>query len=229
MLPTIKTLKNLKHLKLYKDFNKKPVDHNCVYLGILYDIIRSTEKFYQINPDNNFDYISSNINEAYNFLNSFLVHFKNNINPNINFLECGSGNGLIGLLINNIAIANNNFLYRYTGLEYNKRLIYFSHIIGSHLDKGLVEFKLFDVMQFDDYNKYNLIYFYTPFKQPKLQLKFEKLVYDKCKSNTYILFNTKKEDAIGKTIYDKFIYMKDLTTKFNLGNTYSTIKIYKKP
>ena len=100
-------------------------------------------------------------------------------NDKIKFVDAGAGVGNV-LKLAYIGFRNNHNL-SIKGIEIDKRLEEYQKLLGTNRN-----IKWGDILK-EDYKDYNVIYFYRPFSDSKLQRKFEKRVGETAKVGSYII------------------------------------------
>jgi len=105
------------------------------------------------------------------------------------FLDVGCGVG-------NIMKIAKNFFCTVNGIEIDKRNIDRAKMLfGDYYVKKIFNINAFD---FKDYNKYDVIYYYCPIKEHKIQRKLEKLIERKMKVGAYLIPISKQDNKIYK-------------------------------
>ena len=128
--------------------------------------------------------------EHFTFLRDYLV--ENFIATwNFKFLDVGCGAGNIILIAKEIFSLLDNNIH---GIEYNKKLV--------DIAKQLISFnpKIFNVDAFDfkKYRDYDIIYYYRPIEDWKLEKKLERLIEKSMKKNTFLIPFLKKDYTLLK-------------------------------
>ncbi len=101
----------------------------------------------------------------------------------VKFLDAGCGIGHIM-----------NLAYRWgwtsTGIELDKRLVPIAKQFGRVYNEDIIKFK--------NYKDYDVIYYYSPFMDNKLEKRFEKKIEDDCKVGCILICNRKQDERICK-------------------------------
>jgi hypothetical protein len=108
------------------------------------------------------------------------------------FLDAGSGIGNVTTVAYFMNLAKSCH-----GLEYDKRYVGFSKKFMSHKEhyfkhgtvRGTREIKYIhgDILTFDKYSEYDIIYYFCPFSSIDLELLFEEIVEDQMKVGAYLI------------------------------------------
>lgn len=103
--------------------------------------------------------------------------------PSPTFLDCGSGLGFVPALAREMG-------FRASGLEWSEEYV----AIAQQMFSWVTTFQG-DVLEFDRYADYDVIYYYGPFDDEALQRRFEEKVERDAKVGAVILGNRKASQA----------------------------------
>lgn len=122
--------------------------------------------------EDNYDYIQYEFEKLINVFRQV----KKNLTFEKKFLEVGSGPGL------NLLLAEEFLNVNPTGLEYNPELV--------KLSRTLHRFEIIemDAMDFNNYDQYDIIYMWLPFKNEELEFKLEEKIFNQAKEGTFLIF-----------------------------------------
>lgn len=187
----------------YSDEEYKDVRNmSCLLQTTLRDVIKGigesqiTDLF--DNHNNNFTLIPLDIFEfirQIDIVNEYICSKKNSFKQKrdtLKFLDAGCGIGHTLLLINeNYNYRTNQKYYFDTfGLELNDNLI--------KLANGRIKKSIYhkDILTYDNYKLYDIIYYYSPIANQKKEQEFEMKVENDCKVGAIIIANRKQSSEI---------------------------------
>jgi hypothetical protein len=105
------------------------------------------------------------------------------------FLDAGCGIGVT------LMIARQNG-FKPFGIEFNVKLAEIAVMLGDVWPRS--DIFIGDIMDYKDYSKCDVIYYYCPFENVEMQKKFEKLVENNAKKGAIIIANLKQDNTIEK-------------------------------
>jgi len=112
------------------------------------------------------------------------------------FLDVGCGVGLTLLLAWQVG-------FKPYGIEIVPELVKLAKLFTYSLG-GWVKRR--DALKFKDYDKFDVIYFYCPIKDMKLENRLERLIEDKMRVGAFLIANCKQNNCIEKDNRFKKIY-----------------------
>jgi SAM-dependent methyltransferase len=132
------------------------------------------------NPES-WAYVGINIEWALSQLRFVREYFPENASPS--FIDCGAGLGFISILARNLG-------FKATGIEFSTRYVELARKLFPHAQtfEG-------DMLTFDNYAQYDVIFYYGPFKDEVFQEQFEHKVEAEAKSGAIIIANRKVSEA----------------------------------
>lgn len=121
----------------------------------------------------------------------------------VKFLDAGCGCGNAMLMAYATGLASECH-----GIEYSPEMADKAEVfLGTKNEKGWM-FKVFreDIMAFKYYNKYDVLYYYCPFVDKRLQVRFEEYIEDKMKVGAILMCFLKQARSIRKDDRFKQVY-----------------------
>jgi SAM-dependent methyltransferase len=138
--------------------------------------------------DGKYEYIPMDIKVIRNEIKfvSDILKTKNRIHD-LKFLDAGCGIGVTLLVAR-------RYGFKPFGIEFNAKLAE----IAVRLSEVWTKDNVFigDILDYKDYNKFDVIYYYCPFEDRELQATFEKIVENAAKKGAIIIANLKQNDSI---------------------------------
>jgi hypothetical protein len=122
-------------------------------------------------------------------------HPENGYIPMLKFLDCGCGIGFTVLLAGIAGFDSH-------GIELNSKLIKVANVLN-YPQKTI---KRANVLTYAEYSEYDIIYFYCPLRNRKLEEKFEEKVEKDMKVGAYLIANLKASMKIIKDSRFKLIH-----------------------
>ena len=166
---------------------------------ILFDNIETSLRNYYGDKISNDDVLRSKFEDCYNFIPKLNSNFFNQLEivnkilhtedkPRITFLDVGCGVG------SKLAIAKLFYFSNVHGIEINPIYIDNAKKIFNICKENIF---VVDALNFENYNEYDIIYFYCPFRNWELEKKLEIKIKNDMKSGSFLLAN------LSKTFYTK--------------------------
>lgn len=109
---------------------------------------------------------------------------------NLKFLDAGSGIGNVLLLANVVKLST-----YYTGIKFNKPTCELSKDI-LNFPKKRFKIILGDIITYEKYNNFDILYYYCPFENPLLEIYFEELLEDNMRLGAILAYHLKKSYRI---------------------------------
>lgn len=126
-------------------------------------------------------YVGMDTARALSQLHFVRDYFPEKASPS--FIDCGSGLGFISILARNLG-------FKATGIEFSTRYVELARKLFPHAQtfEG-------DVLSYDNYAQYDVIFYYGPFKDEGFQEQFEHKVEAEAKSGAIIMANRKVSEV----------------------------------
>ena len=171
-----------------------------------------------------YPYVPLNRKELYNMLyatkeklieeNTWSHHGRDNWNTRPILLDVGCGIGTTLLIANALGFATR-------GIEYNKELVEVAKKLVSLTYGEVGRIDHIDALEFKEYNKVDVIYYYCPIENSKLQCKLEDKIEKDMKKGAYLIPIMKQDNKIEKNKNFKHIPLEVKETGYRFS-------IYKK-
>ena len=168
-----------------------PDKERDIYIGVINRFIgyysRLSQKHTQNDTSREYPFVAMDTRQVFEeirLVHDFLEMDGKNKDKNFSFIDIGCG-------IGNILLIAEQFFFDVYGIEKDQYPFQLAtELIGK--DRVWQE----DIWQYDDYDKFDVVYYFRPLPDAGPQTRFEHLVEDKIKKGAILIANRKMSDRV---------------------------------